>query len=391
MTRGFTSPDATLSETAYFEDSDIRSANLTWQGSYKHEGRTFLTEQCVGTISLNGSGSGTGRFVKLDSDVYPPDFGLPVGGGRLTALTPNIGGTAGSLRVRGQIIGCGRDSSVDRIELPYGAPVLLPGSVAELAALPSGTRINREYSYRDASTPALIPITVRYEAVKHAVPPLPIFVVAPTSGYVNDATPILHSRSRIFTDDKPFVASDTVIYHIKAGVYTLSVYDGTKRHNLHLVGAGIDLRTPVAGTGTFKWRVRFGPARCSSIRTELPGSGAASPLRAKQIVNRVWRHKPDGRGWEDAYYSAAARDRSCSVARNRKHGRGGRSSTRLRSNVRPCLLQDVLRKQIRATVQPTTRSHCVLQLQAGFHAAGDEGRPNLFSPECRNLRHAILD
>jgi hypothetical protein len=257
---GYTNDEETLKRTAYYEDSDVRSMNLTWQASYKHEGRTSITDYCAGTISASGSGSGTGHFAKWDASEDVSGYGVPTNQ-RWTALAPTS--TSDGYRVRGQITGCGRDASIDRTESPtakYTAPVLLPGTVAELAALPTGTRINREYSFRDRTTLSFTPVTVRYEAVKNAVPPLPVFVRAPSGGWVQDDTPILIGRAAIFGDE-PYPKTATTLYNVKAGVYTITVTDQTKRHNFHLVGPGINIRTPVAGTGTLKFRVRFRPGK----------------------------------------------------------------------------------------------------------------------------------
>lgn len=44
---------------------------------------------------------------------------------------------------------------------------------------------------------------------------------------------------------------------LQAGLYTIVVRDRSKLHNVHLVGAGINRKTRIAGSGTVTWKVRL--------------------------------------------------------------------------------------------------------------------------------------
>lgn len=47
------------------------------------------------------------------------------------------------------------------------------------------------------------------------------------------------------------------LHGLKPGLYTIVVRDRTRRHNVHLAGAGINRKTRIAGTGTVTWKVRL--------------------------------------------------------------------------------------------------------------------------------------
>jgi plastocyanin len=47
----------------------------------------------------------------------------------------------------------------------------------------------------------------------------------------------------------------TKVTKLKAGKYTIVVYDTAKMHNFHLIGPGVNKKTPVKGKGTFTWKV----------------------------------------------------------------------------------------------------------------------------------------
>jgi hypothetical protein len=42
---------------------------------------------------------------------------------------------------------------------------------------------------------------------------------------------------------------------LKAGAYTITVRDRTKKHNFHLVGTAVNRKTTIAGIGTFTWKL----------------------------------------------------------------------------------------------------------------------------------------
>jgi plastocyanin len=42
---------------------------------------------------------------------------------------------------------------------------------------------------------------------------------------------------------------------LKAGKYTIVVKDVAKTHNFHLIGPGVNKKTPVKGKGTFTWHL----------------------------------------------------------------------------------------------------------------------------------------
>ena len=52
-------------------------------------------------------------------------------------------------------------------------------------------------------------------------------------------------------------AKGLVPRRLKPGLYTIVVRDRSKLHNVHLVGAGINRKTRIAGTGTVTWKVRL--------------------------------------------------------------------------------------------------------------------------------------
>jgi plastocyanin len=47
----------------------------------------------------------------------------------------------------------------------------------------------------------------------------------------------------------------TKVTRLKAGKYTIVVKDIAKTHNFHLLGPGVNKKTPVKGKGTFTWKV----------------------------------------------------------------------------------------------------------------------------------------
>jgi plastocyanin len=47
----------------------------------------------------------------------------------------------------------------------------------------------------------------------------------------------------------------TKVAKLKAGKYTIVVKDIAKTHNFHLIGPGVNKKTPVKGKGTFTWKV----------------------------------------------------------------------------------------------------------------------------------------
>ena len=42
---------------------------------------------------------------------------------------------------------------------------------------------------------------------------------------------------------------------LKAGKYVIVVKDTAKTHNFHLIGPGVNKKTPVKGKGTFTWKL----------------------------------------------------------------------------------------------------------------------------------------
>jgi hypothetical protein len=44
---------------------------------------------------------------------------------------------------------------------------------------------------------------------------------------------------------------------VPSGRYKLVIRDTTKRHNWHIFGNGLDKKTTVRGTGTWRWKVRL--------------------------------------------------------------------------------------------------------------------------------------
>jgi hypothetical protein len=51
----------------------------------------------------------------------------------------------------------------------------------------------------------------------------------------------------------------TTVRRLKAGTYTIYVYDRSETMNFHLVGPGIEKRTPIGFRGTKVWTIRFRP------------------------------------------------------------------------------------------------------------------------------------
>jgi plastocyanin len=47
----------------------------------------------------------------------------------------------------------------------------------------------------------------------------------------------------------------TKVTKLKAGKYTIVVKDVAKTHDFHLIGPGVNKKTPVKGKGTFTWKV----------------------------------------------------------------------------------------------------------------------------------------
>lgn len=47
------------------------------------------------------------------------------------------------------------------------------------------------------------------------------------------------------------------LHHLAPGRYRIVVRDRSRRHNVHLAGAGIDRKSKLAGRGTFTWNVRL--------------------------------------------------------------------------------------------------------------------------------------
>jgi hypothetical protein len=47
------------------------------------------------------------------------------------------------------------------------------------------------------------------------------------------------------------------LHHLAVGRYRIVVRDRSRKHNVHLAGAGIDRKTAKAGRGTFTWNVRL--------------------------------------------------------------------------------------------------------------------------------------
>lgn len=45
--------------------------------------------------------------------------------------------------------------------------------------------------------------------------------------------------------------------HVAAGTYKLIINDSTSSHNWHIFGTGVDKKTTIRGTGTFRFRVHL--------------------------------------------------------------------------------------------------------------------------------------
>jgi hypothetical protein len=52
-------------------------------------------------------------------------------------------------------------------------------------------------------------------------------------------------------------ASGKAIASVKAGAYSIVVRDRSKLHNFHLVGAGVNRKSAVGGTGTTTWKLKL--------------------------------------------------------------------------------------------------------------------------------------
>jgi hypothetical protein len=71
-------------------------------------------------------------------------------------------------------------------------------------------------------------------------------------------------------------ASGAALKTVKAGTYSITVRDRSKRHNFHLVGKGVNRKSGLAGMGTLTWKVKLsvGPLRFFSDRSPKTVKGS---------------------------------------------------------------------------------------------------------------------
>ena len=99
--------------------------------------------------------------------------------------------------------------------------------------------------------------------------------------------------------------------HLDAGTYTLVVHDLSDEHNFHLVGPGVDVSTPIAGSGDSTFTVTLADGKygfqCDAHPTVMRGSifvgtatapaPAAKPVpkpKPKATPKKKAKKKPSG-------------------------------------------------------------------------------------------------
>jgi plastocyanin len=62
---------------------------------------------------------------------------------------------------------------------------------------------------------------------------------------------------------------------VQAGTYVITIHDLASIHDFHLMGAGVDKKTSIPGTGTTKWTVKLKKGtyhfQCDPHRTIMHG------------------------------------------------------------------------------------------------------------------------
>jgi plastocyanin len=93
----------------------------------------------------------------------------------------------------------------------------------------------------------------------------------------------------------------SIVSHLDAGSYTITVHDLSEEHNFHLKGSGVDQATGVEAEGDATWQVTFTDAKytfnCDAHPTQMKGSFTVGtftsppppppPAKAKKLLGTV--------------------------------------------------------------------------------------------------------